>query len=362
MSRIGRRLIVMVGVIIVVAVGIAVILRFILFPTNYVPSNIVDFKPTQFEATAGGAFFFSVGNQLKYSNEINPQAPTLLNGHIEKFLVSPDHKSIAVVANGALVIVTPNRSAVRQVVAVDSIYKEPKPIGRSFFRDDGLQWSKDSQYLYLIKDEYYQSKGSQLYSDKGELWLYDINAGKLELVLKPFPADTYFFLGKSGVVFSLPTEAGDLRLRYFDGETVRDIGEVNARQVPKEQMPSAESPFFSFSAQDDNKLFARGAGLKVQQNGGPEELVIGDKSYLSFTRGEGMKGPFYCSNFYNSVFLPGSRYFMLNVQCNNYQGQLLIDSETGRYEQLPKDTRVYLALTTDDIPNYRISCVGIVVD
>ena len=204
MSRIGRWLIVIVGVIIVVAVGIGVFLWLTLFPTHYVPSKIADFKPTQFEATANGAFFFSVGNQLKYSNEINPQAPTLLHGHIEDFLVSPDHKSIAAVVSGALVIVTPNGNVVRQVAAVDSIYKKPKPIGRSFFRDDGLQWSKDSHYLYLIKDEYYQSKISQLYSAKGELWRYGINAGKLDLVLKPFPAYTYFFVGKSGVVFSVP--------------------------------------------------------------------------------------------------------------------------------------------------------------
>lgn len=265
-------------------------------------------------------------------------------------------------ANGALVTVTANGSTARQVVTVDSIYREPKPIGRSFFRDDDFQWSKDSQYLYLIKDQYYGSKGSQVFSAKGELWRYDIVAGKLELVVKPFPAYTYFFLGKAGVVFSVPTEAGDLRLRCFDGKAVKDVGDVNAWQVPREQLPSSEPPFFSFSAKDFNELFARGASLKVQQTGGPQELVIGGKSYLSFTRGEGMKGPFYCSNFYDSVFLPGGRYFMLNVDCDNYEGQLLIDSETGRYERLPKDTRVYLALTTDDIPNYRISGGGIVVD
>ena len=99
--------------------------------------------------------------------------------------------------------------------------------------------------------------------------------------------------------------------------------------------------------------------MKFQQIGRPETLVIGDRPYLSFTQGEGMKGPFYCSNLHNSVFLPGGRYFMLNVSCDNCEGQLLIDTQTGKYEQLPKDTRVYLALTTDDIPNYRISCGGI---
>ena len=135
MSRSGKWLIIVVSAIFAVGVGIGGFLWFTLFSNNYVPSIVVDFKPTEFEATADNAFFFSIGNELKYSNEINPQSPTLLQGHIEDFLVSPDHKSIAAVANGVLVIVTSNGSTGRQVAAVDSICKEPKPIGRSFVRD-----------------------------------------------------------------------------------------------------------------------------------------------------------------------------------------------------------------------------------
>jgi hypothetical protein len=135
MSRSGKWLIIVVSAIFAVGVGIGGFLWFTLFSNNYVPSIVVDFKPTEFEATADNAFFFSIGNELKYSNEINPQAPTLLHGNIVNFLVSPDHKSIAAVANGVLVIVTSNGSTGRQVAAVDSICKEPKPIGRSFVRD-----------------------------------------------------------------------------------------------------------------------------------------------------------------------------------------------------------------------------------
>src|SRR6266481_3645503 len=359
MSRVGKWLIITVGILIVVAVGLTVFRWFLLGTANYVPSNIVDFRPSQFQAEADANFFFSVGDELKYSNEINPQAATLLRGHIDNFLVSPDRKKIAAAVNGALMIVTPDGSTVRHVATVASIYKESKPVGRSFFRDEGFQWSRDSKQLYLIKDEYYESKGSQLYSAKGELWRYEVQTENLQLVLKPFPAYTYFFGSRSGIYFSVPTDAGDLQLRYFDGEIVKDIGEVNAWEVPKQQLGSGESPFFSFSARDFNQLFVRGAGLDVEQNSKQEKLVIRNKTYLAFTQGNGMKGIFYCSNLYNSVFLPGARYFLLNVECGNFGGQILIDSETGKYKQLPKNTRVYLTLTTEDIPHYRISCGGI---
>jgi hypothetical protein len=362
MSRIGKWLIITVGILVVVAVGLTLFLWLLLGPTNYVPSNIVDFRPTQLQAEADANFFFSVGDELKYSNEINPQAATLLRGRIDNFLVSPDRKKIAAAVNGALLIVPSDGSSVRQIATVDSIYEKKKKIGHSFFRDNGFQWSRDSKYLYLIKDEYYESKGSQLYSAKGELWRYDVQIGNLQLVLKPFPAYTCFFGTKSGIYFSVPTEAGDLRLRYSDGETVKDVGGVNEWEVPKQELVPGESPFFSFSSRDFNQLFVRGAGLEEEQNTTQEKLLIRDKSYLAFTQGNGMKGAFYCSSLHNSVFLPGGRYFLFNVECGNYGGQLLIDSETGKYEKLPKDTRVYLALTTEDIPYYRISCGGIMAN
>ena len=332
MRRVGKWLFVAVGIIIIGYIGLAVLLRFLFglpFPRKSSISTPLKSTPTPMQV------FFSVGDEPKYSNQINPQAMTLLRGHINNFLVSPDRRKIAIIANGMLLIVSTDDSGVRQAADVDSIYKEPKPTGRSFFRDDGFQWTNDSKHLYLIKDEYYESKGSQLYSAKGELWRYDLENGNLQLVLRPFPAYTYFLGSKSRIYFSVPTEAGDLRLRYFDGETVRDIGKVNAWEVPKQELGSGESPFFSFSGRDFNELFARGSGLQNGQDR-TQKLVLGDRSYLAFTEGQSIKGPFYCSNLHNSLFLPGGGYFLLNVACSNYEGQLLIDSETGKYEQLPK--------------------------
>ena len=359
MSTFGKWLIGVCAALVVLAVGAWLWLWFAFRGT---PSDIVNFHPTEFQAKADAPFFFSVGDELKYSDEVDPHTPTLSRGHIDNFLVSPSRDKIAIVTNGTLLIVNADGSRIRQVATVDSIYKNPKPIGRSFFRADGFQWSKDSKHLYLIRDQYYESKGSQLYSDKGELWRYDLESGNSQLVLKPFPAYTCFFGKGSGLYFSVPTNAGDLRLRYFDGRTVKDIGEVNAWEVSKHEFPSGESMFFSFSSRDFNELFVRGASFANDQRDTQEKLLLGDKYYLAFTRGEGIKGPFYCPALYNSLFLPGGRYFLLNVNCGNYEGQLLINSETGRYEQLPKDTRVYLALTTDDVSHYRISCGGIMAN
>jgi hypothetical protein len=110
--------------------------------------------------------------------------------------------------------------------------------------------------------------------------------------VKPFPAYTYFLGKGSGVYFSVPTSAGDLRLRYFDGKTVKDIGDVGAWEVPRQEFGSDESPFFSFSARDFNQLFVSGATFELGQSGAQVRLLLGNRPYLAFTRGEGSKGLF----------------------------------------------------------------------
>jgi hypothetical protein len=140
----------------VVAVPVLLFLSlWLYFRVTFRPSRIADFHPTNFRAKAGQEFFYSIGDALKYSDEINPEASTLFRGQISRFLVSPDSKRIAVVANSLLMVISIESPIIRKVAAVDSIYRDPKPIGQQFFRDDDFQWSRDSKGLYLIKDEYY---------------------------------------------------------------------------------------------------------------------------------------------------------------------------------------------------------------
>jgi hypothetical protein len=349
------------GVVILIPVGFIIYLWLYSYATD-VPSKIVDFHPSDFEAKADAYFFYSIGDELKYFDEVNSQAPTLMRGQIAHFLVSPDNAKIAVVANGLLTVVAREEPIIRKVTSVDSIYRDTKPIGRQFFRDDDFQWSRDSKYLYLIKDEYYDSKGSQLFSIKGELWRYDLETGTLQPVLKPFPAYNYFFGLKSGIYFSVPTDRGDLQLKYFDGDrSTSDIGGPND-QIPIDELAShfVESPFFSFSIIDYQNAVLPAKGVELVNNPRDvEQLKIRTRSYVTLTQGKGFKGPYFCSEMLRSVFLPGDRYFLFNVPCGNYNGQLLIDTVTGEYQRLPKDSRVYLRFNTDTYTQYRITGAGI---
>jgi hypothetical protein len=329
----------------------------------FVSSKIVDFRPESFQARGANEFFYSFGNELKFGDEISPQSPTLLRGSIGYFLVSPDSRRIAVVVSGKLVVVNRSPLTIRQVVPVDSIFMEPKPLGQKFFRDFEMQWSRDSKILYLIKDEFYETKGAQLFSDKAELWGYDFEANRLFMVLRPFPAGSYFLGQKSGIYFSVPTENGDLQLRCFDGKRTHDIRVPYGQAIPVELLNASfrEAPFFSFDdlTDLDQTQSAKHLSTSIDEAKGVERLEAGNNRYLAFTRGDGIKGAYYCDQADQGQFLPGNRYFLFSAYCSNYEGQILFDTDTGNYEQLPKGSMVYVTLNTELYPHYKITVDGI---
>lgn len=77
MARWAKWLALRVGVVILILVALYIGLWFS-FTANSKPSDIADFEPTSFQAKADAKFFYSIGNDLKYSDQIDPEAPTLL--------------------------------------------------------------------------------------------------------------------------------------------------------------------------------------------------------------------------------------------------------------------------------------------
>lgn len=365
MARFGNRTTLILGALLLVPV-VVVGAIWLWWSTTFFPSNIVDFHPKALQATAANEFFYSFGDELKFGDEISPQSPTLMRGSIGYFLVSPDSKKIAVVISGKLVVVNRAPLATREVVPVDSIFRDPKPLGQKFFRDFEMQWSRDSKVLYLVKDEYYETKGAQLFSDKAELWGYDFEANRLWMILKPFPASSFFLGKKSGIYFSVPTENGDLQLRCFDGKHTHDIRVPYGQAISVEQLNSSfrETPFFSFDDLSDlNQILnAKQLSTSIDEAKGAKRLEARNKRYLAFTRGEGIKGPYYCDQADRGEFLPGNRYFLFSTYCGNYEGKILFDTETGDYEKLPEGSMVYATLNTESYPHYKITVDGIKAD
>ena len=137
-------------------------------------------------------------------------------------------------------------------------------------------------------------------------------------------------------------------LKKFDGNRVTE--------VPNDTVASIRAPFYSYdefefrgrTPGDIPLSFTRGDSSK------PENIGNADKTFLSFSEGKGFKGTFYCADFQRGVYLPGGRYLVFPVSCENYDGNLLIDALTGNHETLPKDVHVYLTFNTDTYPHYHL--------
>lgn len=345
---------------ITLSVPVILIVGWMLWPKQ--PSKIIDFQPTAFEAKAKTEFFYSIGNELKYSSQIDPKSPTIFNGKIREVLVSPDNNKAAIIADNVMVIVSANGKLKQQVTPVGSIYQEPKPIGNSFVRDDDFQWSSDSRSIYLIKDEYYKSTGSQHRSEKSELWKYEIDANKFYTVLAPFRANHFFFSSDEKIYFHVADGAGNLHLRCFDGNHQQDLATLDYKGIPNNQLSSIgiESPFYTFSLFNYCTDILPKIGVKLKINKDKQqELLINDKVLLALSIGQGFKGPYYGSDMRGSTFLPGNKYFLFNVNSGNYSGQLLIDTISGSYMALPKDTQVYPLINTNTYQDFRVTNFGI---
>lgn len=323
------------------------------------PLSILDFHPAVFDARAAAPFFYSIGNELKYSDSIDPNAPTLFLGELWNFQVSPDGMRIACISDHRLMVID-NKGKTQVIGVVDSISRSFKPTGRRFIRDSDFQWSPDSKSLYFIRDKFYRSKGSQLFSEFGELWKFDVANGEQKMVINPFHGFQIIFGSGSEIYFAVPLANGDLELDLYDGTTVRDFA------APGSAGPlSGTNPFYSISSVDYMQKVL--PGMQLLQNfdfkANRQTLAFGDRILLQLTR--------YCDSFFGcgdcdemigSVFIPGSRFFLLNVpNCRNYKGELLIDTLTGAYKTLPKGTRVFITANTRTYPHYKFDHEGLAV-
>jgi hypothetical protein len=321
------------------------------------PLSIVNFHPTTFEARAAAPFFYSIGNELKYSDSIDPDAPTLFIGKLLNFQVSPDGKRIAFVSDHRLTVID-NEGKARTIGPVDSIFRSLKPIGRSFIRDDDFQWSPDSKSVYFVRDKFYRSKGAQLFSELGALWKFDLASGEQEMVIKPFRGFQIIFGGGSEIYFAVPLANGDLELELYDGAIVRDFAAPGSAQ----SFPGM-NPFYSLSSVDYMEKVLPGMHLlqDFDWKANRQTLVFGDKILLQLTRHcDSFFGCGDCDEMMGSMFIPGNRFFLLNVPyCRNYEGELLIDTQTGSYKTLPKGTRVFITANTQTYPHYKFDHEGL---
>lgn len=356
-------------VFIALALAILALIGFFQFAVshaNLTPSAIVNYSPNEFAEKAEKPFFYSIGNELRFGDHIEANSRVLFNGSLHSVIPSPDSKWVLVVSDDVLWLLGNDGSAPVRITKVEDI-RMGRARGQEFFRYTEIQWAENSSHFYLIKDETYNSKGSQLFSIHGELTEYDIATGKMRKVFAPFRAFRYFVAEGVGVFFGEANDQGDVILKVRQGDTSAVVTEISPKAFQANDKATSFStiPFYSFSLNEyaDEILRTKGMSLEVEGQG-PRigHLSINGRQIISVTEGSGLKGPYFGFQSIHSGFLPGERYFMLNLHTGTFRGQLLLDLETGLYKPLSKDTRVYRNINTRNFADWTITKDGVKVN
>lgn len=338
--------------------------------TAYGFFGIVEYKPTVFSEQATRPFFFSIGNQLKFGDAIDENAPTLFKGpalfkarSFSKWgsvYPSPDGKKAAVANDGKLYTVEAGKPALLVLESVDFIDGQNIRVGEVFYEYPGLQWDSQSRYIYIAKDVKKKSINEPLYSRDRKLIRIDtLNPVSKTETISDFRAKNYFLVGDDGVCFHFSPGNGNLIWKCSINGKVQTVKPEGSSLVLKDGSHVTDKPFMSYSGNAGDIWLPRyGYSLRIMKGGyvGFYSRLKPEYPLFTIKGGISIKGHFvHGVSTYSSTVLPGGRYAVLGVSHDNFNGQLLVDGLTGQYRELPRDTSVYQNLNSFDYENIKFN-------
>lgn len=302
---------------------------FVLLACNATAEGIVDYKPSVFSEHVAQPFFFSIGKKLKYGDAIREDGPTLFQAgffedDIREVYPSPDQNKAVLVLGDCLYLVQLGKPPAKLL----------QPFEHEYISVFDIQWDPQSRYIFIPR-----------YIHNARTALLRIDTNDPITVQELIPSSQfhlsgrYFPLNDNSVCFGASTwecwisgsnhlveRLEQDQITLVDGSTIK------------------VKPFIS--------LPLRGGGLSLALGGYSLTLIPNSLQVEFFHQSqpslpifklqgriEPLKGHF-GEGFRDgeSSVLPGGRYAFLAV----WNRKLVMDSETGLYKEVPKDSRVYV--------------------
>lgn len=345
-------------------------IRSVLFPDRQM--NIVDYHPSQFVERAEQPFFYSIGKQLKYGWSIDQAAPALFegarfDGDIVAVYPSPDNRKAAVVSNAKLYLVRIGKPAVQLLDKVDHYAPTAVDVGEVYFKWPNLQWHPDSRFIYIAKDKKQQQLSEQSFSRDASLVRLDTEQpGTMAEVVPDFRALKYFFVGDAeehslcydyaqgdgSVICKCRTPKGIFPARSLDRQGVHlDDGTLLPGRPFLSYRPNIHETAIWMDRYDFTVGQINARQDAVFHRSKPSVPLLYLRAGNNFLKG----GRDNALMNYGGAVLPGGRYLLLNMANGQSLGQVLLDRDSGRYRELPKNTRIYRNLNSSDCANFRFN-------
>jgi hypothetical protein len=317
--------------------------------------GIIEYKPSTFVESTEKPFFFSIGRRVKFGSFIGESAPTVFevgffSGKIDAVYPSPDVTRAVIVSGGRLYVAEPGKAARLILEPVADYFAENIQRGNTYYKTTTLQWGSDSHSIFIARDkkidrgrpgmEQSFSKDATLVRvELGDsLAITDLIPDFRSIIYVLFGNDVICFdyaPGNGSVVWKCARQGKILAVRWLDekGAILEDGTTISGR------------PFVSHYG----NLDARGRNIWLayfrfsfkNTGDGYEGFFAKDSANLNI-KGRRVDGVLD----YRCIVLPGGRFVLIDVQHDNFKGQLLVDTEARIYRELPSETRVYSSVNS----------------
>lgn len=340
--------------------------------------GIENYKPQAFSEQATSSFFYSIGNQLKFGNSIDINAPSLfkdasffenssfinvrsISNGLSVFS-SPDGKKAAVFSSGNLYIAEVGKPTRLILEGVD--YNDAKKFraGEIFYKLGMLQWDSQSKYIYIAKDKKQNTLFEQSFSVDATLIRVDISKSTaIADIIPDFRSIKYFLVNDGGVCFNYGFDNGNVNWRCLINGNIQTVNETNNGVVLQDGTRLTTNSIFVSSFGGDGDIWLTNYGYSLKPMGNQRigfYSQLNERPLFTIKGGTNIKGHFVDGVVdHRSAVLPGGRYVVLYVWHDNFKGQLLVDGLTGQYKELPRNTWIYQSLNSANYENVKFDLI-----
>ena len=303
------------------------------------PIELIDFKPTEnIEIYTSKPIYYYSDKSIYYSEsgKLDLSKP-IWNGNInERFYngevsVSPNSNFIALNNGEIIKVLNSNGSLIKNISPLTNQSLENE---NAFWNSD-FQWSKNSENLYLMKNENNQSSLYKLSTKTAELVkVVELNEETFHFYLSPNEKYLYYNYTHRAL------KKLDLKIKKVV-DTIQNNG--NWKLITKDTI------FVNFKTSpiDLNK----GKRIDESENDTLCNIYLIDKNKeklifkvnCGFNAFKGRKLGCFESNM--NIFLPNNRFFMTQLHAKDNRGTIIIDTETLEYKLYTKEIKPYFSNT-----------------
>lgn len=326
---------------------------------EFVDSSIKNYKSEKFNFELEKPFVFRENKTLYFSNgksdEIYQNKIYSLKDkpkyHERNIFVSPNSKWIVIKDNAKLILI--DKKGKKKLILGESKVNSRYNFEKDKFRWQNIQFSSDSHYILLVKDESRNINGNIL----NGIYLFDLESQELKFIYK---AEKMLEINFSRTNRSIYYE-------YFASPNYKEVIEIDIYSPNNEKVSTNFNDsllFRNFDVRDINNFTS---DLKLQV---VDKFTMDTSDYYmkegiyfisenkktlmmeSTLADKNFKGIRFSNHHSNkSYFLPGNRYYNFHNCSKEYNGFLIYDTQKMKYQEFGENIDFYYSLTSYDVSN-----------